>query len=296
MSWESVDALPATHTSGSPYHGAAEPVVARRGGPTALERVRQYFRSTPELPSSQAAREVVLTPNHVYVERMTGARQRVPLDALRGRRVDGPRVIYGIHAGEDLALLARPGCPVMAELDARVMRPGEPAETALTFRTARALGLGLATPALLLGLYFLTEYSLDEMWDRIHDGLYTAEVVLGVAAGFACVLVGLALLFTVPVTWRVDAVGVHRAHGILPWLHYHEPPEDFRAVHVQTLRSPERAPFAIEVRLLRRDEKRRELIVTRFSARSIGAAAEAEAMELARRLGRHLGVPVQRAG
>ncbi|MBK6580236.1 MAG: hypothetical protein IPG17_29535 [Sandaracinaceae bacterium] len=42
------------------------------------------------------------------------------------------------------------------------------------------------------------EYSLDEMWDRIHRGLYTAEVVLGVVAGASAILGALLVLQLAP--------------------------------------------------------------------------------------------------
>ncbi len=236
MSWETVTSLPQSHSSGSPYQGQAEPVVAKRIGLRALERVRLFFRSTPELPSARAARSVVLTPNHLYVERMNGAVQRVRLDALKGRRLDGPLVVYGVDDGEDLALPARVGCPVMMALDTRHGETGKSGLPPVVARRDMTMALVIASLFASVGTFLLAEYSLDEMWNRIHLGLYTAEVVLGVVGGAAAMLMALLVVQLVPIRIHIDTLGVRRVRGLVPWLHYLDPPETFRAVRLDPIR------------------------------------------------------------
>ena len=298
MSWESVDALPDPNAVGSPYQAASEPVLARRAGLSAWEQLRLFWRSTPELPSRRAARVVVLTPNHVYVERMDGTRQRARREAFKGRRTVGPHVVYGVVDAEDLALLARPQCPVMAELDARFRASGDSEVEPVAFRVGVGPALLLAALAALPGVYFLTEYSLESMWDRIHRGLYTAEVVLGVVAGFAAVLASLALLLSVPVRWRIDTLGVHRARGIVPWLHYLDAADSFRAVMVRTVRPNAGGGAAYSVLLMRRAEAENPMRVRGFFEQQgvIGGGGGDEAMTFATQVGRLLGVAVERSG
>lgn len=236
MSWETVDSLPDLHPSGSPYQSLSEPVVAKRVGLRPFERLRLFWRSTPELPSKRAAASVMLTPSHLYVQRVDGSRQRVRVEALKGRRVEGPLVIYGVVEGEDLALVMRSACPVITELDARLRSTrASDLPPVVTWRH-RAMTLFAAVPLVMAGAYFLAEYSLEAMWDRIHRGLYTAEVVLGVAAGAAAMLAALLVLLLVPVRIHVDTLGVRRVRGIVPWLPYLYPPETFRAVRVDVER------------------------------------------------------------
>ncbi|MBK8593365.1 MAG: hypothetical protein IPN77_30475 [Sandaracinaceae bacterium] len=53
---------------------------------------------------------------------MSGTIERVRLDALKGRRVDGPLVVYGVNDGEDLALPAPLGCAAPSEIAGRSTR------------------------------------------------------------------------------------------------------------------------------------------------------------------------------
>jgi len=258
MSWETVDSLPESHSSGSPYKGLAEPVVAKRMGLRAVEKLRLFWRSTPELPSKRAARSVVLTPSHLYVERADGSRERVRLEALKGLRVDGPRLVYGVLDGEDLALLIRAGCPVITELDARLRQARASELEPLVSWRYRGVALFMASLFGSVGTFLLEEYSLEAMWDRIHMGLYTAEVVLGVVAGAAAMLAALLVLLFVPVRVQIDTLGVKRVRGIVPWLHYLDPPETFCAVRVDIQRlagtRDNRTDLGFLVRLRRRGE------------------------------------------
>jgi hypothetical protein len=302
MSWETVTSLPQSHASGSPYQGQAEPVVAKRIGLRALERVRLFFRSTPELPSARAARSVVLTPNHLYVERMGGAIQRVRLDALKGRRVDGPLVVYGVNDGEDLALPARTGCPVIAALDTRHGEAGKSALPPVVVRRHVASSLFVASLLAAPGTFWLVEYSLDEMWDRIHRGLYTAEVVLGVVAGASAILGALLVLQLAPMRIHIDTLGVRRVRGLVPWLQYLEPPETFRSVRVDIVRHRAKSGRTVDsgvvVRLRRRGEEaiRGDLELRKFVPDLVPGIEDQrrQANELALRVAALLDLPVDR--
>lgn len=296
MSWESVDALPAAQPAGSPYQGASQPIVARRARLSAWERARLFWRSTPELPSARAAREVVLTPNHLYVQRVDGTHQRVALEALHGRRYTGPLVVYGVVDGEDLALLLRRDCPVTAALDERFKSSEKAGLAPVVFQEGHAVALGLAIVAALVATYLLTEYRIESMWDRLHRGLYTAEVVLGVVGGFTAALAALSFLLFVPVHWRIDTLGVHRARGFLPWLHYLDPPDSFRAAVVSTVRATESGYTRHRVMLSRRAQGKRDLWVRSFSEKPemVGGQALEEATALAQRAAALLGVPVEK--
>ena len=298
MSWESVDALPAAASAGSPYQGASQPIVARRTPLSAWERARLIWRSTPELPSARAAREVVLTPNHLYVRRVDGTHQRVALEALSGRRYTGPMVVYGVVDGEDLALLLRRDCAVTAALDERFKASEKVGLAPIVFEEGHAVALALAIVAALLATYLLTEYRIESMWDRLHRGLYTAEVVLGVVGGFTAALAALLFLLFLPMHWRIDTLGVHRARGFLPWLHYHDPPDSFRAAVVSVIRTTQSGRTRYRVLLTRRSQDARDLWVRSFvdTPEKVGGEALGEATALAERAAALLGVPVERRG
>lgn len=302
MSWETVDSLPDPNPSGSPYQSLAEPVVAQRSGLGPLERFRLFWRSTPELPSKRAANRVVLTPSHLYVERVDGSTQRVRLEALRGRRVEGPVVIYGVEDAEDLALPLRAACPVITELDSR-FRDGRASDLPAVV-TWRHRGAGLFVACLFgaVGMFLLTEYTLEEMWDRIHMGLYTAEVVLGVVAGAAAVLAALLVLQLVPERIHIDTLGVRRVRGIVPWLHYLHPPETFRAVRLDVERIATkgggRMDLGYVVRIRRRGDAASEgdLNLRRFSYSEAAEKEETrrQADEFAQTVARVLDLPLDR--
>jgi hypothetical protein len=125
-----------------------------------------------------------------------------------------------------------------------------------------------------------------------------AETVLGTGAGFAAALASVALLLTVPVRWRIDTLGVHRARGVVPWLHYHDPADSFRAVLVYTARFQEGNRRAHVVRLVRRAEAARPLHVRGFPDKHVGPGGdvEDEAVAFASQVGLVLGLAVERGG
>lgn len=302
MSWETVDSLPDLHPNGSPYQSLAEPVVAKRVGLRPLERLRLFWRSTPELPSKRAAESVTLTPSHLYVQRVDGSRQRVRVEALKGRRVEGPLVIYGVVEGEDLALVMRSGCPVITELDARLRNTAASELPPVVTWRHRGVGLFVASLFGSVGTFLLTEYTLEAMWDRIHRGLYTAEVVLGVAAGAAAMLAALLVLLLVPARIHIDTLGVRRVRGIVPWLPYLYPPETFRAVRVDVERMKTKGGGRLDlgyvVRLRRRGEAASEgdLDLRWFSYSEAVEKQETlrQADEFAQNVARLLELPVDR--
>lgn len=304
MSWETVDSLPDPHRAGSPYQSVAEPVVAKRVGLTWREKLTLFWRSTPELPSKRAAESVVLTPSHLYVERVDGSRQRVRLEALKGRRVDGPRLVYGVLDGEDLALLTRSGCSVITELEARFRQTTASKFAPLRLHQNRGLAWGLATVLAALGTFWLLEYSLEEMWDRIHQGLYTAEVVLGVVAGATSMLAALLVLLFVPMRIEVDTLGVRRVRGMLPWLHYLDEPEEFHQVRVDVIRLNgnggvrREVGFVVRLRFKGDPPRRADLDLQQFlhSTQVERGARSHDAGELANRVGWLLDLNIVRGG
>ncbi len=298
MSWESITSMPGSGTASDPFRAQSEPVLARREGLTPRERASLFWRSTPELPSSRAARHLVMTPSHLYVERVDGSRQRVGLGALRGRRDVGGLLVYGIADGEDLALLPRAACPIIQALEAKrlgELSQGESATPRINYMRDQYLAIGLAIPCALGAIYLLATYSLDSMWDRIHHGLYTAEVVLGVVGGFASALLGLALLQCVPVRVQIDALGVLRTRGLVPWLQYLDPPETFTRVERKRVRFKNQTGASYNVLLRRREPgQRAPLLLRGFYASQPGLSARSreEASVFAGQVGRLLRLEV----
>ena len=58
MGWETIEELPGARGDGGAFRGRAVPVLAERRGLSMGERLRLFWRSTPELPEGRAARRV----------------------------------------------------------------------------------------------------------------------------------------------------------------------------------------------------------------------------------------------
>ncbi|MBK7154079.1 MAG: hypothetical protein IPH72_20260 [Sandaracinaceae bacterium] len=80
----------------------------------------------------------------------------------------------------------------MMALDTRHGETGKSGLPPVVARRDMTMALVIASLFASVGTFLLAaEYSLDEMWNRIHLGLYTAEVVLGVVGGAAAILLAL---------------------------------------------------------------------------------------------------------
>jgi len=229
MSWESIDRWPGESRQGGAFRGSAEPVLASRSAPSAPENLVIWWRSTPELPYARTARQVALTSHYVYVERYDGSRERVPLSKLRGRRRDRRLMRYGVVDGEDLVLPHRRGCDLQADL-ARRLR-GAPGRM-IVARHGVLGAILLAVFAGFLASVFGAETSMRGIEESFEHGLLTSEaLVMLYAAAFSALVAAWALLW-IPSRYRVDDLGVERARGLVPWLPFHRPPEDFGSVIV----------------------------------------------------------------
>ena len=227
MSWEDVDELPGKPGAGGAFRGAAEPVVAQRTGLTIGERLRLFWYSTPEEPTGRAARRILVTPQHVYVQRVDGSLSRVRHDALRGERVEpGGRLVIGVRDDEDLLLPHRAGCEAEKRLIAIVR--GEAAPEPWREWRGVILAAVFTIGAFALGTGLLIQYPIETMVEHVGRGLYTSESALGTYGGAAGLLAALLLFFFGGSRWQVDAVGVTRGRGILGWMRSIVPPERFR--------------------------------------------------------------------
>lgn len=225
MSWEEVDALPGTRAGGA-FRSGSEPVVAERLGLSGRERLRLYWRTTPELPAARAAEWVAVTPHHVYVQRRDKSRARMRLDQLQGERLERGLLVYGVPDDEDLLLAYRPSCEVQDVLAGAIRGTTSIAP----WRVTRGVIATLIFTALFLGggVVALMSYPVDGALEHIGRGFYTSERVLGTLGGFAALLAGVALFALAPSRWRVDAVGVTHTRGVFPWLPFTLPAERCR--------------------------------------------------------------------
>jgi len=288
MGWESVESLPGERRGGAgAFRGQAEPVVAERGAPSPRERLVLFWRSTPELTYRRSAKRLVLTPSYLYVERLDSDLSRVRRGALRGRRLDRGRVVYGIVDGEDLALLPRAGCEVTDALEAQLRGESEPLEPIAIRRGHEMSVMGFGA-ALACAWAVSEEYSMTRALSRIHDGYYTSEVVLSLYGVVALVSLGLAILLAAPVRIRIDAIGVHIARGIFPWLYTLVEPETLRIVVARPLGQRQRGgTSAWAVTLVRTDRKKRISVET-FRPDTHGEHVRRRAVALGERLGKLL--------
>lgn len=220
-----MEALPGAAHGGA-FRGGAEPIVAERVGLRAVERLRLFWHSDPDHPFGRTAERVVVTPQHVYVVRRDGTKARVALDQLHGERLDRGRVIYGVRDGDDLLLSYRDDCAVQVRLAAAV-RGADPVEP---WRGSYGLwsSIVLSVMAWAVGGLVYVSHPIGEAIDRVSNGLYFAESVLGTLAAFGMLAFGTVVFLWAPSRWRIDAVAVTRARGVVPWLSFSVPPDRFR--------------------------------------------------------------------
>jgi hypothetical protein len=291
MSWQPLEQMPDEAQAGSargvgPFRQQAEPVVALRTGPTLRERARLFFGSTPDLPSARAGRRLLLTHEHLYVERADGTKERVRRADLRGRREERGRVIYGVRDGEDLALLERGYCPVMAALDQQLEQQAEAVETHLGFvSAAKRVAVAICLGAVLA-------LRLDRLGQGWHFVENPKQLLILIPIGLF-----LHALFLRPERLRVDKLGLHRRFGVLPLFHENIDPEDIEEVVVENhhLRGE---LVGLQVTLVRRGPnalpgKRRGVVLETYDTRSWGKVASSTiAHDMAERVAELLGVPM----
>ena len=273
MSWESVDSLPgraARDGGDGPFRRGSEPVLAHRPPPTPRERLTLWLRSTSDLPSERAAQELALTSSWLYARFADGSVRRVARDAIITRRSDRGRLIYGIHDGEDLALLPRPGCPVVESLDLEVVAD------------ARA------------PLF----YSIPSRVTLIAVG---ATLVAALAGYLAFYLHGAVLFALVVVAWgfshtrsaRVDETAVVVREGPLGIFHTTYEPETFSSVILE--RRSKSAEVLVSLVFRTPRWGRRSVLIRRIDQRATSRAyAAAQADRAANELADRLGLPVER--
>jgi hypothetical protein len=134
-------------------------------------------------------------------------------------------------------------------------------------------------------------------------GLWTSETALGFYGGVGAILVTLVALLWLPAWTRIDETGVERRRGLVPWLAFRRPPEDFERVELVRVmgypgRSTVRQLLALAVELVMRRAGRLGTLAPRKSlalrlhmARTRGARDEAASFAAA--VARALSVPVR---
>ncbi|MBW2465451.1 MAG: hypothetical protein JRH11_27635, partial [Deltaproteobacteria bacterium] len=235
MSWEKVEAWPGEAAGHGAFRGQAVPVVAKRGAPGPRERLRLFWRSTPEYSAHRYPRRVALTRDHIYVDRFDGERTRAPLGALCGRRLDRGFIVFGLADGEDLALLPRHGCRVEQGLEAqrRGVQMPEPVVTSAGLMAWPAV----AAVCVVLAYGFGSDEGYQSMLEHLYAGAMLSDAALVAYLVIALLLFAAAAILVFPVRLRVDAVGAHRVRGLFPWLHSLEAPEEFHAVLIRWVRN-----------------------------------------------------------
>lgn len=287
MAWEPVERWPGEAGGEGAFRSGAEPALASRGAPSPWERVRLFWFSSPELPLEHVARRAVLTSSYVYVERMTGRRERVRRAMLRGFRREGGRLIVGVVDGEDLVLPFRVGCALQAQLLAQL---GGKAGERWVGRQHVRLGAASSAAAGLAAWTLLAAIRPETVRAHWALELYTSETCLRAYFGVGLALVALALLLWVPMRVRVDALGVEVRRGLVPWLPFFLPAERVAAVVVNERRSKVRGReqflfYAVELRFdpptrLASLTRRSALPLRRHDNRAMKSTPNAEAARL----------------
>lgn len=230
MSWESFESWPGGGGGGGAFRSAAEPVVAERRGLRGRERLRLFFKSSPDLPAARVAERAALTATYVYVERRDGSQERVRREQLRGVRRDGPVGVFGVVDAEDLFLPWREGDDLQ---DTLVRQLGQ--------RPAWVSRVGIVPTLLLavvLGFFdfvLFAEYPVATMRRHWSMGLTTSESSLGTYAAFGLALLILFFVLWLPSHLRIDETGLTRWRGVIPWMRFETPPEVFRRVRLETI-------------------------------------------------------------
>ena len=227
MSWEGTDQWP-DGRSGGVFRGAAEMVVAERGAPTWVERVRLWWYSTPDHPLATIPERVALTPNWVYAQRAGGPIRRTRVEQLVGARREARRVIYAVAEGDDLVLPDREGDALERALDAQL------GAWTPTWRSrnsvAKAVGQTLA--GLLFCVLVMREFRELAM-GNLRRGALVTEANLWFYAAALGGLCAIANLFYRPQQWVVDSLGATSVRGLFGWFRSTIPAERVQAVRIR---------------------------------------------------------------
>ena len=267
-------------------------IVARRGAPSALDRLRLWWHSTPDHPFGAIPHRVALTPSWLYVETRGGKRQRARVEQIMGRRYEAGRVIYAVADGEDLVLVHRRADPLEKALDERSKGDDD------FWRSGTRAWIGVIAFALLMlaiSLAFTLRYH-DGAIRRIRDGLITSESALGLYTGLGGVLLTLLFITFFPQRWLVDSMGMTSVRGLFGWVRGTIPPERVRRVDL--LRSDRVSQngrwisYSVEVATAEPARARR-IYVGKPVKPPQATTAERDARKVAKRLGRIFDVEVR---
>ncbi|MFT5355664.1 MAG: hypothetical protein ACI9KE_002883 [Polyangiales bacterium] len=229
MSWESVEEWPSNVTSGV-YRGAAEIIVAERSGLTLIERVVLWWHSTTELPFTDIAQDVVVTPSYVYVRKQDGAQTRVRREVLAQGRVEGRRRQYSVPNGTDMVLSDRNGDDVERALMDKGIAQGWTGRPRWTLTLAILIGLiGMAM--------FISDEHLREGAQAVTNKRYNSESAYWFYACLGVWVIPVTTFFCFPRRLIVDAIGLRSVRGFFGGIRSTIPIEDIRFVEVQHQRA-----------------------------------------------------------
>lgn len=161
----------------------------------------------------------ILTPTHLYVERMDGSSGRLPRQRIRACRRMDHRLLFGVEDGEDLIVMHRARDSLEDELIA--LAGGNGVAWSNVTNQTQAVWVGAIGTCFAVALS--NEYSIAEARDRWADGMFTAEVCLGVYAAVFALLVALFAIAWIPSRIRIDRLGVERTRGVLGLFTFHVP-------------------------------------------------------------------------
>ena len=218
MGWESFERWPDESPAGGAFRGRSEPVVARRDGVTLRERWRLFWKHSPDHDSKRAVKRAMLTPTHLYVERLDGSTGRLPRSSIRACRRMDHRMLFGIEDGEDLILMHRE-----EELQWKLVDLAGGSGDAWTRESHHAQAIWFTLFAFGIAAGLFGEYSFAGARDRWANGNYTAEVCLGIYAGLFALGAGIAAIAWIPSRVHIDRLGVERARGFLGLFKFHIP-------------------------------------------------------------------------
>ncbi|MAQ13708.1 MAG: hypothetical protein CMN30_02810 [Sandaracinus sp.] len=286
MTWEPVDQWP-DGRAGGVFRGAAEIVVADRGAPNALERLRTWWHSTPDHPLEATVRRAALTPGWLYVEGREGGRRRVRVEAIVGARRAGKRLIYAVADGEDLVVVERRDSFEKA-LAARL---GDRATGWSSWRSPTSpRGLAFATLGALLlaqmGVLMIVD-RYDDAMRLIAEGEPLARPAAKFYSGFGFCIAALMLVTFQPRCWLADSVGLTSVRGLFGWVTRTHPVEKVRAVRVETetLRRGKESVYTTDVEVEVAGERARLRVSRRRTKMAHDASRNREEAEaIARRL------------
>lgn len=226
MGWEQVEEWPSTKNS-DVYRGAAEVILAERSGLTRVERLRLWWHSTPELPFSDVAQDVVVTPHYVYVRRHEGGMARVRRDVLKQGSIEGGRRQYSVPNDIDMILSDRGGDDVETALF-------DKDRSSVWTMPVRMKGAVVIVLGMILMACVLTQAYAVEGADALGEGYYNSERAYGFYACIASWVAATAAFFYFPKRIIADAIGLRTIRGVNRGLRRTTPIESINFVEIET--------------------------------------------------------------